>query len=105
MEALRRLEKQFGKPHPELQGVRPLPAQLVWLVDAFLRLHRRRDYHAHTGNPLPLGHTQIADFAERTLRLPRDLSQFLSRAMESIDDGVLDDHYAKQKNETGNRGQ
>lgn len=69
---------------------------LLWLLNAFLRLHSRRPHH-QGGQPLPLSHMEIADFAERTMQLPRDLRVFFSRAMEDIDDAVLSDHYDRVK--------
>ncbi len=95
---MRRLEARFGKPHPELQDVGPLCPQLVWLLNSFFRLHRRRSYSQH-GRPLPLAHAEIADFADRTIQLPGDLRQFFSRAMEEVDDGVLEDYYARAARE------
>lgn len=99
---MRRLEQQFGKPHPELLGQQPMSPQLVWLLNAFFRLHRRRPY-SQIGRPLPLSHGEIADFAERTLRLPVDLRKFFSRAMEEVDDGVLEDYYHQAAREDAER--
>jgi hypothetical protein len=77
--------------------VEPLPPYR-FLVDAFFRLHRRRQIGQHGIQPIPYG--DMADYAERVLRLPDSLRAMYFAAMEATDNGVLYDHYEKQKADT-----
>lgn len=75
----------------------PLPPYR-FLVDAFFRLHRRRQIGQHGIQPISYG--DMADLAERVLRLPERLKDMYFAAIEATDNGVLYDHYQKQKAET-----
>lgn len=77
--------------------VEPLPPYR-FLVDSFFRLHRRRQIGQHGIQPIPYG--DMADYAERVLRLPESLRNLYFAAMEATDNGVLYDHYEKQKADT-----
>lgn len=52
------------------------------------------------GGLQPLTHFEIADFAERTLQLPRDMIPFFSWAMETTDDEVMAVYADKRKEAT-----
>lgn len=90
---MRVLEEKFGTPHPALEGFKEPPAQLSWLVDAFFRLHRRRQHHQNGYQPIAF--QDMADFATRVLRLPEDLHSLFFRTIEETDNAVLFDHYRK----------
>lgn len=93
---MRHLEERFGKPHPELEGYRPLPSQLEWLQAAYFRLHRRRHISEIGLQPLPF--TDLTVFAEKVLSLEGDTYDAFIRIIEHVDSGVLYDFYkSKQK--------
>lgn len=96
---MRRLEKVFGKPHPELEGFKPLHPQLEWIQTAYLRLHRRRKFY-ETGIQ-PLSFEEITHFADRVLELPRDLVSVFVQIIEVTDQAVLEDYFQK-RNKEGN---
>lgn len=75
----------------------PLPPYR-FLVDAFFRLHRRRQFSEHGYQPFP--YQELADFGERVLKLPKPLLGMYYAAMEATDNGVLYDHFQKQKADT-----
>ncbi len=77
--------------------IEPLPPYR-FLIDAFFRLHRRRQIGQHGIQPIPYG--DMADYAERVLRLPESMRGLYFAAMEATDNGVLYDHYEKQKADT-----
>lgn len=87
------LEERFNRPHPELINHRPVPAQLIWLQSAFLRLHRRRRL-SEQGILQPLTLHEIVDFAERNLQVPKNLWPLFSWVMEETDNAVMEDYYA-----------
>lgn len=72
----------------------PLPPYR-FLVDAFFSLHRRRQIGHHGIQPISYG--DMADYAERVLRLPEGLRSLYFTAIEATDNGVLYDHYQKSK--------
>lgn len=89
------LEERFGRRHPALEGFKDPPPAMRWLVDAFFRLHRRRQ---HTENGFqPLQYQEMAHFSDHVLRVDRDLRRLYFRAMEETDNAVLYDHYSKSK--------
>lgn len=93
---MRNLEERFGKPHPELEGYRPLAPQLQWLQAAYFRLHRRRHLSEIGLQPLPFD--TLVLFAEKVLHLEGELSDSFIRIIEHVDSGVLYDfHKSKQK--------
>lgn len=95
---MRRLEKAFGKPHPELEGYKPLHPDLVWLETSYLRLHRRRRM-TEVGLD-PLAFAEITHFADRVLELPRDLVSVFVQIIEATDQAVLEDYFKKRKEGT-----
>lgn len=95
MDAMRRLEAQFGKPHPELEGYKPLHSDLQWLETSFFRLHRRRQ--ASESGIQPLSYQDITHFADRVIELPCHLVRTFTEIMEVTDHAVVSDYYAQQK--------
>jgi hypothetical protein len=91
------MEEKFGKKHPAMEGYREPAEPYMWLVDSFFRLHRRRQL-GQSGYQ-PLAYQELADFAERVLKLGPLSESLYYRAMEETDNGVLYDHYAKQKSD------
>lgn len=87
------LEEKFGRKHPALEDFKEPQGALMWLVDAFFRLHRRRQ-HAENGFQ-PLQYQEMAQFERHVLRLDQDLRSLYFRAMEETDNAVLYDHYSK----------
>lgn len=69
-----------------------------FLVDAFFRLHRRRQFGEHGYQPIP--YQELADFGERVLKLPPDLLSLYYGVMEATDNAVLYDHFKKQRAQT-----
>lgn len=92
---MRRLENVFGKPHPELEGVKPLHPDFVWLQTSFLRMHRRRQ--VNEGGLQPLSFLELTHFADRVLELPRSLVSTFVQIMESTDQAVLEDYFNRRK--------
>lgn len=87
------MEKKFGKKHPKLVDfVEPLPIHR-WLPNAFFRLHRRRQF-GNTGYQ-PLSYQEMADFAERVLRLHPEQMSLFYLTMEETDNAILYDQYTK----------
>ena len=72
----------------------PLPPYR-FLVEAFFRLHRRRQFSQHGYQPL--AYQEMADFGERVLRLHPTMMSLYYRAMEAADNGVLYDHFQKSQ--------
>lgn len=89
------LEEKFGRKHPALEDFVEPPRAMMWLVDAFFRLHRRRQ-HAENGFQ-PLQYQEMAQFEKAVLRLDPDLRRLYFKTMEETDNGVLYDHYTKAK--------
>ncbi|MFX1710667.1 hypothetical protein [Stutzerimonas stutzeri] len=95
---MKALEEKFGRKHPALEDFVDPPAGVMWLVDAFFRLHRRRQHAEHGYQPLQ--YQEMAQFADHVLNLEQDLRPLFFRTMEETDNGVLYDHYAKAKERT-----
>lgn len=91
---MRRLERRFGKPHPELEGHKPVPSTLFWLQSAFFRLHQRRQLGEHGMQPITF--SEMIEFSEKALRLKPDLTAFFVKAIEQVDDAVLEDFRRKR---------
>jgi uncharacterized protein YecE (DUF72 family) len=92
---MRTLEEKFGKPHPALEGFKEPPRSLMWLAQAYFRLHRRRQLADSGYQPLP--YQEMAQFARHVLHLDTELEPLYFRAMEEADNAVLYDHYSSQK--------
>jgi len=92
---MKALEEKFGRKHPALEGFVEPPPGMRWLVDAFFRLHRRRQHAEHGYQPLQ--YQEMSQFADHVLNLEQDLRPLFFRTMEETDNGVLYDHYAKAK--------
>lgn len=86
---------KFNKPHPALEGFREPHKSMMWLVDAFFRLHRRRQLGESGFQPISI--TEASDFASHVLTLQDGLKRLYFRAIEEADNAVLYDHYAKVK--------
>ncbi|MBU0563265.1 MAG: hypothetical protein KJ890_07060 [Gammaproteobacteria bacterium] len=95
---MKALEEKFGRKHPALEDFVDPPAGVMWLVDAFFRLHRRRQHAEHGYQPLQ--YQEMAQFADHVLSLEQGLRPLFFRTMEETDNGVLYDHYAKAKERT-----
>lgn len=95
---MKALEEKFGRKHPALEDFVDPPPGVMWLVDAFFRLHRRRQHAEHGYQPLQ--YQEMAQFADHVLNLEQDLRPLFFRTMEETDNGVLYDHYAKAKERT-----
>lgn len=87
IKSLRTLEKKFGKPHPELEGVPEIPSNLRWVQHEFFRLHRRRRFSE--GGVEPLSLFEITHYAQHVLELSGNGLRFFLRAIEATDDEVL----------------
>lgn len=98
---MRRLERQFGRSHPELEGCAPLAPQLEWLQAAFFRLHRRRQ-HSESGLQ-PLSHQDMTHFTREVLNLPESSIGMVVRILEATDNAVLFDFYERQREENEKR--
>lgn len=68
-----------------------------WLSDSFFRLHRRRQFGQHGYQPL--SYQEMADFAERILKLHPDQSDLFYLTMEETDNAILYDQHMKTKAE------
>lgn len=68
---------------------------MLWLPDAFFRLHRRRELHQNGFQPISF--QEMAQFCDNVLRLTGDLRSLFFRVMEETDNGVLYDSYLKTK--------
>lgn len=68
-----------------------------WLSDAFFRLHRRRQFGQSVCQPL--SYQEMADFAERILKLHPDQADLFYLTMEETDNAFLYDQYIKSKAE------
>lgn len=90
---MQELEARFGTPHPELVGFKEPPPALRWMVDAFFRLHKRRQL-AEMGFQ-PLSTTEIAQFADLVLRLKGEVRDLFIRVMEETDNAVMFDNYER----------
>ncbi|WP_443699590.1 hypothetical protein [Pseudomonas sp.] len=66
-----------------------------WLVSAFFRLHRRRQFGQNGYQPL--SYQEMADFADRVLRLGDEEREWFFVAMEETDNAVLYDRHMKDK--------
>lgn len=89
------MEERFGRKHPAMENFRePLPPYR-FLVDAFFRLHRRRQFSQHGYQPI--AYQEMADFGERVLGLHPSMMKLYYAAMEAADNGVLYDHFQKSK--------
>lgn len=91
---MRRLELKFGKKHPALEDFNPPPEQFGWLVQAYFRLHRRRQ-HSDMGGAKPLSFLELSIFSSKVLRLDGSLEPLFYRCMEATDNAVLYDQYVK----------
>jgi hypothetical protein len=95
LRAFQALEKKFNKKHPKLENFKePLPMH-QWLTDAFFRLHRRRQLGEHGYQPL--SYQEMADFAERIIKVHPSQMDLFYRTMEATDNAVLYDHYETSK--------
>lgn len=94
---MRVLEEKFGSPHPALEGFKEPRPEFSWLVDAFFRLHRRRQHHQNGFQPL--SYQELADFAAQVLKLPPSFHRLFFLTMEETDNAVLFDHYTKTREE------
>lgn len=88
---MQELEARFGKPHPELEGFKAPSRTFSWLVDAFFRLHKRRQL-GESGIQ-PLSFTEIATYGEKVIRVSPDLVSLYVQTMEETDNAVLFDSY------------
>lgn len=81
-----------------MENFRQPLAPYMFLVRSFFSLHRRRQIGQHGIQPIPYG--DMADYADRVLRLPDCMRSMYFAAVEAADNGVLYDYYAKQTAET-----
>lgn len=68
-----------------------------WLPSAFFRLHRRRQFGQNGYQPL--SYQEMADFAERVLRLHPDQMDLFYLTMEETDNAILYDQFTKSEAE------
>lgn len=76
--------------------VEPLPIH-NWLAESFFRLHRRRQIGQHGYQPLP--YQEMADFAERILKLHPEQADLFYLTMEETDNAILYDQHMQTKAE------
>lgn len=93
-----RLEEAFGKPHPELEGYKPLRPEFEWLKNSYFRLHRRRQISEQGLQPIAF--ESMTHFADRVLELPGDMVSVFVQIIEATDQAVLEDYFKKRKEGT-----
>lgn len=89
------LEKKFNKPHPALEGYSEPHPSMLWLVDAFFTLHRRRRYSE--SGPEAISYVEMAEYANYVLDLPKSLHPLYFRALGEVDDSVREYLFEKSR--------
>lgn len=80
------LERKYKKPHPALEGYSEPHPSMLWLVDAFFTLHRRRRYPE--SGPEAISYAEMAEYADYVLDLPKNLHPLYFRVLGEVDDTV-----------------
>jgi len=78
-----------------MEGFKKPSSPFMWMVDAFFRLHRRRQFYESGYQPMP--YQEISAFADLVLKVPSSLRTLFFRVIEETDNGVLYDSYVKAK--------